>query len=168
MIWCSCWSLRWHGKKSYSSFIIATEETALYILCKRKKVKTQPLSSYTQNYKLQLQITNAWKEVFAAKQQYDKKPTRTNFKNITLAQKQLDDAYAIAVAKFILGKLVNNSCYHTAKQHLTIWKLINKFAGHNPNHQSNSKAVHKKTRKWTGYLILFRFLVSQRYRLISI
>ena len=139
---------------SYNNLIESTQEIALSTLPKKDKVKSPHLSSHNL-------VSNARKNIYAVKKLYTDNPTKVNFKKVTKAQTQLDEAYAIAEAEFIQGKIDDITHLHVAKQHAAAWKTINELTGRKSKPSIKLKGGSQENRK-ANWLSHFRSLLGEQ------
>lgn len=102
---------------AYNNFNKSTEEIALSSLPKKDSQK------YTLEFPRTSLITQ--KNIYEAKKCHETIPTTSSMKNISKAQRQLDNAYTTSEAECIQGKIAYISHLHVTKQYAAAWKTIN-------------------------------------------
>ena len=65
----------------------------------------------------------------------------------------MDEAYAIAEAAYIQGKIDSISCLHPAKHHTAAWKTINELYGRNekPSIRIKGGSAVKRKSNWLSH-----------------
>ena len=107
---------------SYSNLSKITEEVAKEML--PKKEKSTPFVPSTARV-----VELARDKVKCRSKQYHQNPSVLNRVSLTLAKRELDDAYLQAEADFINGKITNLASMHISKQHHAAWKTISEISG---------------------------------------
>ena len=124
----------------YQRLSQATQEIALSTLPKKKKQQNSGFQSNTL-------VKDARQKVVEASKRCQIRPTRRALHTLTLAQKELDDAYLSAEAAFISGEIDNLSSLHHAHRHAASWKVINKLTGRKETPTAKLKGGSAEKRK---------------------
>ena len=130
-----------------NNLISITKEVALATLPKKKKVKHKPLSAHAL-------VNEARKVVREVTQRHEKNSTRTSLKNMTRAQKQLDEACAQAEADYVEKKIDQNLPAQCLKpQHAVAWHIINALAGRKgrPSIRIKGGSAEKRKENWLSH-----------------
>lgn len=127
-------------ENKYQTLIKANQEISLSLLPKKQKTKKKNL------FENDL-LSDARKALIEAKNKHQTRPTRSTSKNLTNAQKRLDDSYLNAEAMFIQGKIDSISNLHISHQHSAAWKTINELTGRKDHPSIQLKGGSSKIRR---------------------
>jgi exonuclease III len=137
----------------YSNLILSSEEIALSTLPKKEKI------AKTSFYEVEC-VRVAREKLKAAKQKYERRPTRNLQRETTQAQVNLDEAYSTANATYIQEEIDKISGLHTAKQHAAAWKTINNLSGRKEKPLIRLKGGTEELRK-ANWLDHFKKLLGE-------
>jgi hypothetical protein len=73
--------------------------------------------------------------------EYHQAPTVLKKVSLKLAKRELDEAYLLAEADFINGKISDIESLHISKQHHAAWKTISQISGKRSSQQYASRVV---------------------------
>jgi len=133
-------------EEKYQNLIEVNKQVSLSLLPKKQKAKKKNLFENTL-------VSEARKALVEAKLKHQRRPTRRTSKNLSDAQKVLDDAYLTAEAMFIQGKINFISNFHVSNQHSAAWKVINELAGRkdHPSIQLKGGSPEKRREYWLNH-----------------
>ena len=133
-------------EEKYQNLIEANKQASLSLLPKKQKTKKKNL--FENNL-----VSDARKALVEAKLKHQLRPTRRTSKNLSDAQKVLDDAYLTAEAMFIQGKINSISDLHVSNQHSAAWKVINELTGRkdHPSIQLKGGSPEQRRDHWLNH-----------------
>ena len=133
-------------EKKYQSLIEANEQVSLSLLPKKQKVKKKHLFE-------NVTVSEARKALVEAKLKHNRRPTRKTSKDLSVAQKTLDDAYLTAETMLIQGKINSISNLHISHNHSAAWKIINELTGRkdHPSIQLKGGSPEKRREHWLNH-----------------
>ena len=133
-------------EEKYQNLIEANKQASLSLLPKKQKTKKKNL--FENNL-----VSDARKALVEAKLKHQLRPTRRTSKNLSDAQKVLDDAYLTAEAMFIQGKINSISDLHVSNQHSAAWKVINEITGRkdHPSIQLKGGSPEQRRDHWLNH-----------------
>ena len=133
---------------AYSNITKATEEVALDILPKKRKLKKYAPENSSH-------VTTAREKLKIISLEYHKSPTSLKKVQLIAAKKNLDDAYLSAEADYINGKISDISHLHINKKHHAAWKTIKEISGKSSKPTIRLKGGSSENRKsnWSQHFI---------------
>ena len=133
-------------EESYSSLTTITEEVASSLLPKKQKViRFSP--STTELVEL------AREKLKQSSLEYHRSPSVLHKVSLTIAQRELDEAYLQAEADYINGKISDLANLHITKQHHAAWKTISEISGKRskPSVRLKGGSQAKRLSNWANH-----------------
>ena len=133
-------------EESYSSLTTITEEVASSLLPKKQKV-TRFSPSTTELVEL------AREKLKQSSLEYHRSPSVLHKVSLTIAQRELDEAYLQAEADYINGKISDLANLHITKQHHAAWKTISEISGKRskPSVRLKGGSQAKRLSNWANH-----------------
>lgn len=132
--------------ESYSHLSKITEEIATELLPKKtKRTSFQPSTANV--------VEQARENLKRLSAEYHQSPTVLKRVSLKLAKRELDEAYLLAEADFINGKISDIESLHISKQHHAAWKTISEISGKRskPTIRLKGGSQSKRLSNWTEH-----------------
>ena len=133
-------------EESYSNLTTITEEVASSLLPKKQKAtRFSPSTAEV--------VELAREKVKLTSSEYHRAPSVLNKISLTIAQRELDDAYLKAEADYINSKIADLANLHITKKHHAAWKTISEISGKRskPSVRLKGGSQAKRLSNWANH-----------------